>query len=82
VDVKPPAQAPEDLDRVVSKAGIGSRTEASVIPASPEGQRKGRAGSRSLLISSATAASTTNRSMRATAPYILLYKPTGYLTTY
>ena len=74
------------LDRVLSKAGIGSRTEARQMDR--RGPRRGQrrrnsdagnlGGSRSATASLSTAA----RSPRRQKIYLLLYKPKGYLTTY
>ena len=82
----PPGDRPlKTLERVLSKAGLGSRTEAR----SWIGGGRVRSTARSCAIPmrgstwSATASpSTASRCGAKSASYLLLHKPAGYITTY
>ena len=73
------------LERVISKAGLGSRTQArswiqrAACESTAAWSRIPTTGSTSTATGSS---STTSRSSRRDRVYILLYKPTGYITTF
>ena len=85
----PPKPQPErplkTLDRVISKAGLGPRTEArhrympAASPSTARSSKPPTTGSTSI----ATASSSTANPCRCPEKlYLLLYKPTGYITTF